>query len=205
MTKPQISQMTQTGLPLGSLLRRTVASALCAAHFSVRSEGDDCGPNRQRAAGFTMIELLIVMALLALVAGLSVPMLSHSLRQRNLAEEATRFVALTEYARNEAVSQGIPMVVWVDSRGQRFGVEPREGFEGDPSRNREFALHPDVTFKINKVALAGGVAHAVEYSPDGSPSLTSVATMEMADRSGSVLNIMRTEDLWSYEISKESR
>ena len=49
------------------------------------------------AEGFTLVELIIVMTLLAIVAALSVPSLSRSMRQRNLDEEATRLLALTEY------------------------------------------------------------------------------------------------------------
>ena len=64
------------------------------------------------------------MALLAIVAALSVPSMSRSIRSRNVSGEAARFVAATEYGRDEAVSQGVPMIVWIDSAAQRFGAFP---------------------------------------------------------------------------------
>lgn len=161
--------------------------------------------SRTNCTAFTLVELIIVMMVLAVTAALAAPLLSRSVRARNLSEEAGRFVALTEYAREEAVSQGIPMVVWVDQNAQTFGVEPKEGFEGDPSRNRDFALNPDVFFKIDRVLMSAGVAHAAEFAPDGSPSVASVDAVEMTDRFGEALSVVRTEDRWSYEIVKEDR
>src|ERR1051325_1837454 len=80
------------------------------------------------APGFTLVELILVMALLATLMALAAPSLSRSMRQRNLSQEATRFVALTESARDEAVSQGVPMVVWIDPVGGRFGMGPKTGY-----------------------------------------------------------------------------
>lgn len=157
------------------------------------------------ARGFTLVELIIVMALLAIVGALAAPSLSGSIRQRNLKEEALRFLALTEYARDEAVSQGVPMVVWVDPNGQRVGVGPKDGFEGDESRLREFALNPDVSLKIDRVAMSGGVANAVEFSPDGAPGLESVETIELVDRFESLVRVARTPDQWAYEIREEGK
>lgn len=162
-------------------------------------------PSPGRARGFTLVELIIVMALLAVAAALAVPSLARSLRERNLDGEAARFLALTEYARDEAVSQGIPMVVWVDVKQGRWGAGPKEGFDGDAARAREFALGPDVSCTIDKAAATGGVAYAVEFAPDGSPDVSSVETLELSDRFGSVLSIARTEDRWSYEIVKEAK
>ena len=84
--------------------------------------------------GFTLAELVVVMALLAIVAALSVPSMSRSIRARNLRGEAARFVAATEYGRDEAVSQGVPMIVWIDAKAQRYGIEPKAGFDSDETR-----------------------------------------------------------------------
>src|SRR5438067_13878805 len=77
---------------------------------------------------FTLVELILVMAVLATIMALSTPSLSRSLRNRNIEQEAKRFIALTEYARGEAVSQGVPMTIWIDVEAGAFGVEPKAGF-----------------------------------------------------------------------------
>ena len=113
--------------------------------------------------GFTLVELIVVMALLAIAAALSAPVLSHSIRARNLGGEAARFIAATEYGRDEAVSQGVPMTVWIDPATQRFGVAAKAGFDGAESRSREFAVHADIHFEMDDAALAGGIVQAVEF------------------------------------------
>jgi type IV fimbrial biogenesis protein FimT len=165
-------------------------------------QGSDSTP---RAAGFTLVELILVMALLAIVTALAVPSLSRSLRQRYLDQEAARFLALTEYARSEAVSQGVPMTVWIESATRRFGVEPKEGFEGAEARNREFTLNPDVQFEITGGVVKRGVVEAVEFAPDGAPALSSLDSVRLVDRFDSALTVARTSDGWSYEIVKEAK
>lgn len=157
------------------------------------------------APGFTLVELIIVMALLAIVTAIAVPSLSRSLRERGINDEAARLLAVTEYGRTEAVSQGVPMTVWVTPQGQRFGVEPKAGFEGDAARAKEFTLNPDIRFEVERSATRNGVADVVEFSPDGAPGSSSIDTLRLVDRFETRVTISRTSDRWSYEIVKEPR
>jgi len=105
---------------------------------------------RRSIAAFTLVELIIVMALLAIVTGIAAPMLGRSMKERNLPDEAKRFLSATEYARSEAVSQGVPMVVWLDLGARQVGIEPRAGFDGEPTRNRKYTLGPDVHMETDQ-------------------------------------------------------
>ena len=62
----------------------------------------------QRA--FTLLELILVMFLLAIVAGFVAPQMSSFIRGRNLNFEARRLLSLTHYAQQRAVSEGVPTV-----------------------------------------------------------------------------------------------
>src|SRR5688572_16541824 len=95
-------------------------------------------------SAFTLVELIIVMALLAIVMAVAAPTLSRSMKERNLAGEMARLLSATEYARSEAVSQGVPMVIWIDPGSRRIGIEPKQGFDGEPSRNREYTWNEDI-------------------------------------------------------------
>jgi prepilin-type N-terminal cleavage/methylation domain-containing protein len=158
-----------------------------------------------RAAAFTLVELILVMALLALLMAFSAPLLSRSLRQRGVAGEAARFLALTEYGRSEAISRGIPMVVWIEPAARRFGAEPKAGFEIEEARGREFGLDPDITIEVPQGTVSRGIVQAVEFSPDGAPSVGSVEEVRFADRFGSVTSVTRSSDGWRYEIAAEAR
>jgi prepilin-type N-terminal cleavage/methylation domain-containing protein len=156
-------------------------------------------------SGFTLIELIIVMALLAIFMALAIPSLGPSMRQRNLESEAARLLAATEYARDEAISQGVPMTVWIDPEGRRFGVEPKVGFVGDDTRIREFSVDPDIGFEIEKGVIKRGIVEAMEFAPDGTPALTNVPSVVLKDRFKSVLTLAQTTDGWGYEIVKETK
>ena len=145
------------------------------------------------------------MLLLAIVAALSAPSMSRSLRARNVSGEAVRFIAATEYGRDEAVSQGVPMTVWIDPATQRFGVEPRAGFEGIESRSREFALNADIHFEMDAASAGGGIVQVVEFAPDGVPTAASLETVRLVDRFDSEVIVVRTKDGWGYEIQKEGK
>ena len=153
--------------------------------------------------GFTLVELIIVMALLAVVMALAAPMLSRSMRERNLADEMTRLLSATEYARSEAVSQGVPMVVWLDQSSRRIGIEPKQGFDGEPSRNREYTWNEDIQVEATQKATSGKTLDVMEFGPDGAPTESSAETVKMSDRFGAVMTLSRTSDRWAYEIVKE--
>lgn len=75
-----------------------------------------------RPAGFTLIELILVMAILAAVMAVSAPSLGRFFRGRNLDSEAYRLLALTRYAQERAVTEGIPMILWFDIPARRYGL-----------------------------------------------------------------------------------
>ncbi|HEX5175532.1 MAG TPA: GspH/FimT family pseudopilin [Chthoniobacteraceae bacterium] len=158
------------------------------------------------AAAFTLIELILVMALLATIMAIAAPSLSHSLRDRNLRQEAARFVALTEYARSEAISRGLPMIVWVDAEEKRFGAEAKPGFDDDTQGTREFVLHEDIQFgPIERTTntSASRDPTLIEFAPDGTLQTESIDTLSLTDRFNATALIQRTRDAWGYEVSKE--
>ena len=157
------------------------------------------------AKGFTLVELIIVMTMLAIVAAIAMPSLSRSMRQRNLDGEATRLLALTEYGRDEAVSQGVPMIVWIDAKSQRYGIEPKAGFDADEARARDYAMSPDVQIEITKAPASGGIVGAMEFGPDGALTTSSVESVRLVDRFKSAITVSRTTDGWSYELVKEEK
>ena len=71
-------------------------------------------PRQQR--GFTLIELILVMMLLIIMVTIVTPKLMAFFNGRKLDSEVRQFVALTHYAQSRAVSEGVPMLLWVDSK-----------------------------------------------------------------------------------------
>ena len=161
-----------------------------------------CKP-QLRFRGFTLIELILVMALLAIIMAFAAPSLARSLRQRGVDQEASRFLALLEYARSEAVSQGVPMIVWLTPADGRYGVEAKTGFAGDTTRARTYTVTPGVTVSAEQGLMAKGVLQAVEFAPDGWPVVGGAEAVQFADANGSTLTVAHTTDRWGYELRRE--
>ncbi len=157
--------------------------------------------------GFTLVELILVMGLLTTLLAFAAPSLSRSLRQRGLDGEATRLLALTEYARDEAASLGVPLVVWIDTETRHYGVDAKAGYAADGLRRKDYTLNADVSFEAINDATGGGQAgrgvNAVEFEPDGTMDSSSVTRVRLVDRFKSSLALVKTADHYGYEIVKD--
>lgn len=156
--------------------------------------------NSQPRSAFTLVELLLVMAILVVMMALVAPALSHTLRGQKLKEEATRFVALTEYARSEAVSQGVSMSVWVDAKTGKFGLDPKNAYYGSTT-HKEYTLDPAVHFdSVTGQSVPGG--SAIEYTPGGVCTTASASSIRMTDRDGATLSITKDPSGWGYAVAQ---
>ena len=160
----------------------------------------------QRA--FTLVELVLVMALLVVMLAVAAPSLGRSMRARNLDQQSARLLSLTEYARDEATSQGIPMLVWVDPDTRRFGVDAHAGYTANGFRTKEYILPEDLAFDPIDGAQAsktqGHGFDVAEFAPDGTLDPASVATIRISGHNhADVAAISQTPDGYGYRIVKE--
>ena len=149
------------------------------------------------------------MALLVTLLALAVPSLSRSTRQRNLEQEAARLLALTEYGRDEAAAQGVPVVIWLNPDDGHYGLEVKQGFDADAMRAKEYVLGLNgVRFDPPEGAVASPVQghgfNVAEFAPDGVLDPASVATLRLNDAGhASVVSLTQTTDGYGYQINRE--
>ena len=158
---------------------------------------------------FTLVELILVMAILVTILAVVAPVVSRSMRDRNLEQQAARLQALTEYSRDEAASLGVPMVVWVDPDTRRFGANVKTGYTAEAARTKEYTLPADLKFDAPQGAAAsktGGHGFDVaEFAPDGTLDSASVASVRIVNRvRGNGVAVSQTSDAYGYEIVKEA-
>ena len=150
------------------------------------------------------------MALLVTLLALAVPSLSRSLRQRNLEQEASRLLALTEYGRDESAARGVPVTVWLNPDDGRFGAEVKKGFDADAMRPKEYTLNgADLRFDPPEGGIASSVQghgfNVAEFAPDGTLDPASVATVRITDAARhSAISLAQTADGYGYQIVKEA-
>ena len=109
---------------------------------------------RRHAQAFTLIELTLVMALLLIVFGVALPSLKGFFRGRSLDSEARRFLSLTRYGQSRAVSEGVPMVLWIDTRRGAYGLQQQAGYTDGDSNAVAFALKEDLRIEVQMPAAA---------------------------------------------------
>lgn len=84
----------------------------------------------RNSAGFTLIELTIVIAILAVLMGIAIPRLRDS-GATELRSQAHRMAMTFKLVRSEAILQGIPFQINFDLDEQRYWVTSADPLGGD--------------------------------------------------------------------------
>lgn len=158
-----------------------------------------------RDRAFTLIELILVMALLLIVISVSGPSLSRFFRGRTIESEAKRLVGLTRYGQSRAVSEGVPMVLWVDFQRKMYELREDETFSVDREDPRalDFQLAPDLKIEVPDAASVQNGRAMIRFLPDGSFGLNSFEALQLDDGKQEKLWVTLSENRLHYEVSKE--
>jgi type II secretion system protein H len=175
------------------------------------------------SSAFTLIELILVMALLTIVISLTAPSLSHFFRGRTLDSEARRLLALTRSGQSRAVSEGMPIDLWVDAAEGAFGLEAEPSFDTSDPKAMEFTLDgglkiavvnkavvaPAIILNRNtrvstastpRVVLARSSLPTIRFLPDGSIGDNSPQMLCLTSTDGGSLWLAQSQDGLTYEI-----
>jgi len=166
-----------------------------------------------RRRAFTLIELILVMALLTIVIAVAAPSLSKFFRGRTLDSEARRFVSLTRYGQSRAVSEGVPVVLWMDTRQGAYGLRQETGYVDQDSNSVEFVLKEDLHLTVADLPAPSGQlapmrrtlqadpnVPTLRFQPDGFIDETSPQSVEIREDSGESIWITQSRNRLNYEI-----
>lgn len=121
---------------------------------------------------FTLIELILVMALLGIVLGFAAPSLQRFFRGRTLDAEARRLVSLARYGQTRASSEGVPLFLWLDTDGGRYGLQA-ESITGLVDSNAvELVLADGLSFELEPATPSIGLGRSSLENPPRLLSLT---------------------------------
>jgi prepilin-type N-terminal cleavage/methylation domain-containing protein len=105
--------------------------------------------------GFTLPELLLVLAVAGILMGIAVPQLSHAWDRVQVQAAASHLVAAHQRARIMAIARGVVLTLTIDSAA--LTITPRSGI---------LALWAEAGPSAFQVSLAGP-ARQVTFSPEG--------------------------------------
>jgi prepilin-type N-terminal cleavage/methylation domain-containing protein len=171
------------------------------------------------AGGFTLIELIFVLALLAITAVFVTASMGPFFRGRALSFEARRMLSLMHYAQSRAVSEGVPVILWINPADATYGLTIQSTFsdpEGD-MRAVNYAAESGLTLETAQSAAAGiseqdderlgitteGLA-VIRFTPDGFFDESSVSKITIRQGVEAALELVPTPNRLGYEIRPAS-
>jgi type IV fimbrial biogenesis protein FimT len=155
-------------------------------------------------SAFTLIELILVLALLVIITSLAAPAMSNFIRGRALDSEARRLMALIHAGQSRAVSEGMPMALWLDEKQGAYGLQAETtGQNGDP-KAEDLALAEYLQIAVMNTGPAGVTKFhnlpAIRFLPDGTVDENSPQTLRLMDAKGNALWLMESRNRNGYEI-----
>lgn len=154
---------------------------------------------------FTLIELILVLALLVVITALVVPRMSGFVQGRALDSESQRLMALMHATQNRAVSEGRPMMLWVDEKAGTYGAAAEtSGQDGDAKAED---LSVDATLQLAVLKTGTGTQTtfrnlpAIRFLPDGTVDEGSPQTLKLTDKAGFARWLVQAGNHQGYEIN----
>jgi type II secretion system protein H len=164
------------------------------------------GQNKwQCRRAFTLIELILVLALLVIATSLAAPAMANFIRGRAMDSEARRLIALMHAGQSRAVSEGMPMVLWVDEKNGLYGLQAETpGQNGDP-KAENLSVDSTLQIAVLNVGLNAPTTFnnlpAIRFLADGTVDEDSPQTLQLTDSAGVSRWLIESRARTGYEIS----
>jgi type II secretion system protein H len=163
---------------------------------------------RRNLCAFTLVELVLVMVLLVVAVSLVAPRMSGFMRGRALDSEARQFLALTHAGQSRAVSEGTPVVLWIDEKNNGYGLEEETPGKNGDAQAEKFPADENVQIAV--MNLSGSATTfknlpAIRFLADGTVDENSPQTVKLTGSGGSELWLLESADRRGYEISDSDK
>jgi type IV fimbrial biogenesis protein FimT len=132
---------------------------------------------RYKQHGFTLIELMVVVALAAIMAALATPSFKSFIASQRVKTAASDFAMTTIFARSEAIKRNSDVTITAVSSGATGWQDGWTVTSGTTQLSKQQS-YPGVTFS--------GPTTTVTYQSSGRLSASDVPTMKITGQDGSV-------------------
>ncbi|WP_339800674.1 GspH/FimT family pseudopilin [uncultured Marinobacter sp.] len=113
---------------------------------------------KSRSSGFTLIELMVVLALVAIVAGVAIPQFTTVIENNRVISTTNSSVGLINFARSEAVRRGRAVTV-TSALGTMTATLASDGTiirQIEPAAGNISISNDAITFRSTGLTTAGG-------------------------------------------------
>jgi prepilin-type N-terminal cleavage/methylation domain-containing protein len=161
--------------------------------------------NPRRHGAFTLIELIIVMALLAIAIAIGAPRLAKFFHGQTVAAEGQRLLALTRYGQSRAASEGLPMILWMNPANGTYGLRVQDGFSAagatapaGTGKDKSYKLGDGLRFQFQQGVALPKQGASILFSPDGSIDESSLQRVVIVQDDGDWSAIAESDNHLNY-------
>jgi len=162
--------------------------------------------------GFTLIELILVMALIVIGISFISPHLGGFIRGRAMQSEARQIISMVHAAQSRAVGGGVPVILWFDKDKNTYGFEEEPGFTDKDPKADQYTVGENLKIEIaeddNAITQptdASDNPHMnlphITFLPDGTVAEGSPRTIKLVDDNGPTLSVTQSKDRNQYEVA----
>jgi len=143
---------------------------------------------RGKNGGFTLLELILVMVILSTVLAMAAPSLRGFFGSRKTHDTAAQILALTQFARSQAICEGIIYRLNFDTRKRTYWLTAQKSgtFEKlETEVGQVFNLPKDIVMELKGVDEEDDKMF-LSFTPQGT---VTAGTIRLIDRRGLVLEV----------------
>jgi prepilin-type N-terminal cleavage/methylation domain-containing protein len=169
--------------------------------------------------GFTLVELILVMALLVVGVSFIAPQLGGFFRGRTLQFEARQMISMAHAAQTRAVSGGVPVILWLDKDKNQYGIQEEPGYHdndkdgGKDPKAEALEVNENLKIEIGEddAAISQPTIDSTDphmnlphitFMPDGTIAEGSPRTINIVDNNnGPKISVTQNRARNQYEIA----
>jgi prepilin-type N-terminal cleavage/methylation domain-containing protein len=153
---------------------------------------------RRNERGFTLLELILVMLIVTLIAGLAAPSLHNFMIGRRNANTVNQVLALGQYARGRAAMTGTVYRLNADPAARAYWLTKKSGtnfVELGEEFGRQFTLPETMSLKWAPLPTGGDLKTYMDFYPDGRIDASRLQIIDLAGKVSEIGCRSETEPL----------
>ena len=154
--------------------------------------------------GITLLELILVLAILCILTGIIAPHMSGFAEGRRFVSEWNHLQDMVRYARSEAIARSVTVEIGFNQEEGTYGItKNNSGLKNLPVEFTTHNLPNKLAFDFPDSATREDNRIAIRFLPDGTVDEDSPEKIELAEQGGDFIRILKQDPLLGYVVTTE--